>query len=183
MSRNTDLLSKLRLVLTQAPETGRHDQGTWIRAAGVGSGDQPQYVRVEDLVALAGRPLPDLSLPEEDSASAICRTRACLAGWTSVLAAPKGTIIDYGSGWLTFPDHGGTRSIQGYAAEQLSHDWEDPYSEGLSDLLENWLFRGDAQRESLIFALDRMIARPDDSDDAIMMAVQDFEWSRRPPNA
>lgn len=141
MPSNTALLREVRQVVADNPE--RHNQNTWISSLFGSLND----TLVEEVRQLALQPLPGTV---DDYTSPACGTTGCVAGWASVLAAPKGSV--FRGMRIEFPDDGGSAHVSQYAEKAL----------GLSDGQAIDLFSPDNSREYVLKELDYLIEHPDD---------------------
>lgn len=150
--RNGELAGRVADVLTDNPE--RHEQGLWL-AADYWKGE----VKLSDIAAYADEPLPDEPV---DSLRPVCRSTGCVAGWTSVLAAPKDATVYLGSGaGANLLIDGVSTTVFGYAQMQLR----------LSDVLSIWMFDSNRERDDLIEVLRAIEADPTVSDEALFELV------------
>lgn len=91
------------------------DQGAWFRLPGT---DDEEWEDTGDAYP-AREWLDAMAAPGARN----CGTTACGAGWTAVLAAPDGTVIE-GGFRLRFPD-GTCLSVKEYATRRLDLHWRE----------------------------------------------------------
>jgi hypothetical protein len=171
--RNVALLREVREVLDNAEKTGRHDQGVWVRVAGLPDAGQPSYVAAERLRLVANLAVTPQSVSSPMNLAA-CGTVGCVAGWLSFLYAAdiQGAYIDVEETEVCIPAR--TRQeIAEFATRLLARDWEaclyeDAFPDVDDRLIARQIFGPDQNRGFIIEVLDAMIAHPQDSDAEIL---------------
>jgi hypothetical protein len=124
--------AEIARIIRANPE--RHYQSTWVITSA-------RETLVEEMRPYARKPYPDRPV---NPYHPVCMTRACVGGWTAILAAPDGSSLS-AYGYLVFPDSSRV-PVSMYARDAL----------GITCDAATLLFDGYNTREQVLAALDRL---------------------------